>query len=174
MKEIQQWEQNQRVEKSQTYATNVNMHPLRRAMWGHIWKPIVEKNQINAVSVNLQPLGQATWRLIWKRTVEKSQANATSVTMPALIQVHWGHIWEYTVEKNSTNATNVTMRILSRGHNLHKNSCRASAERMQSAPIYWRYISKCRKFSEFVFWRCFQRTCWLKNDKILRFEFVWE
>ena len=85
------------VEKSQTNATNVNMHPVMQALWGHIWKHTVEKSQTNATNVTMPLLRQAIWGNIWKRTVEKSQTNATNVTLPLLVQAIWGHIWKRTV-----------------------------------------------------------------------------
>ena len=68
----------------------------------------MEKSQTNATSVTLHPHGQVIWGGVWKRTVEKSQTNATNVTMHRFMQAIWGHIWKRTVEKSHTNATNVT------------------------------------------------------------------
>ena len=110
------------VEKSQTSATNVNMHPrdrpfeetfentrwkklkqmqpmrplLRQVIWGDNWKRTVEKSDTNATYVTLPRLMLAIWGLIWKSTPEKSQTNATSVPLPALPQVLWGDIWRGT------------------------------------------------------------------------------
>ena len=53
-------------------ATNVTMHPLRQAIWEHIWQHTVEKSQTSAVNVNFDPLLQTLWRPISKYTVEKS------------------------------------------------------------------------------------------------------
>ena len=55
------------MEKSQTNATNVTMHLLRQAIWGHIWKHTVEKNQVNATNVTLPLLRQSIWGHIWNR-----------------------------------------------------------------------------------------------------------
>ena len=49
------------VEKSQTNATNVTMHPLLQAIWGHIWKDTVEKSQTNAANVTMHPFMPALW-----------------------------------------------------------------------------------------------------------------
>ena len=60
-------------------------------------------NQTNVSNVTLHLLIQAIWGHIWKCTVEKSQTDATNVTMPLLRQVIWGDIWKHTVEKSQTN-----------------------------------------------------------------------
>ena len=67
------------MEKKHTNAINVIMHPLRQAIWRHIWKHTVEKKQTNATSVTLHPFKQAVWRNIWEHTVEKSQTNVAFV-----------------------------------------------------------------------------------------------
>ena len=100
------------LEKSQTNATSVTLHPLILALWGLIWKYTVEKNQTNAANVTLHLLGQEIWGYIWKHTVEKSQTNATNVTLPLLKQAIWGHIWKHTVERSQTNAINATLHLL--------------------------------------------------------------
>ena len=69
------------------------MPVLRQAIWGHIWERTVEKSQTNATNVTLHPHGQGIWRDILKSTVEKSQTNAANLTMHPLRQVIWGHIW---------------------------------------------------------------------------------
>ena len=38
------------------HVTNATMHSLRRAIWGHIWQHTLEKNQTNATDVTLHPL----------------------------------------------------------------------------------------------------------------------
>ena len=43
-------------------ATNTIMHPLRQAIWGHIWRHTVEKSQFHR-------LKQAIWGDIWEPTV---------------------------------------------------------------------------------------------------------
>ena len=73
---------------------------LEQAIWGHIWKRTVEKSQTNATSVIMHPLEQEVWGDIWKRTVEKSHTIATSVAMHPPVQTNWGCIWEHTVEKS--------------------------------------------------------------------------
>ena len=55
------------VEKSNTNAANVILHPLMRASWGHIWKCKVMKIQTNATNVIMHPPVQATWGDIWKK-----------------------------------------------------------------------------------------------------------
>ena len=87
------------VEKSRTNATNVTLHPLGQAIWGHIWKYTVGKSRTNATNVILHPHRQAIWGDILKHTVEKSQTTAINVTMHLLVQMFWGHIWKHTVEK---------------------------------------------------------------------------
>ena len=64
-----------------------------QAIWEVIWKPTVEKSQTNATNVTMHPHIQALWGDIWKRTLVKSQTDAASVTLPALTQVLWGDIW---------------------------------------------------------------------------------
>ena len=41
--------------------TNVTM----QAIWRHIWKRTVEKSQTNAASVTLHPIMQTIWEGIW-------------------------------------------------------------------------------------------------------------
>ena len=94
------------VEKSHSNATNAIRHCLKQAIWGDIWKRTVEKSQTNATNVTLHPLRQAIWGDIWKHTVEKSPTNATNVTLHPLAQKIWRHIWKHTLEKSPTNATN--------------------------------------------------------------------
>ena len=81
------------------------MHPLRRVIWGHIWKNTVEKRQANAACVILRALIQVLCGDMWKDTLDKSQTNATCVILHPIRQVIWGDIWKHTVEKSQTNAT---------------------------------------------------------------------
>ena len=134
------------VEKNQTNATSVTMHPLLQVIWGDIWRSTLEKSQTNATSVIMHPLGQAIWGHIWKRTVEKSQTNATCVIMQPLGQAIWGYIWKCTVEKRQTNATNVIMHLIKQaiwGH-IWKSQWR-KVEQMQ--PV-WLCIRSGRHFEE--------------------------
>ena len=75
-----------------------------------IWKHTVEKRQTNATCVILHPIRQAIWGNIWKLTVEKRKTNATCVIMHPLRQANWGNIWKHAVEKSQTNANNVTLK----------------------------------------------------------------
>ena len=59
------------------------MHPLRQAIWEHIWQHTVEKSQTSAVNVNFDPVLP---RPISKYTVEKSQTNATNVILYRLMK----------------------------------------------------------------------------------------
>ena len=125
--------------KSQTNKSSIAMHPLRRTIWGNIWKLTVEKksnkciqcdyacsepsalkdhlkthsgkSQTNASasSETMHPLVQTIWGNIWKLTAEKNQTNVTNVIMHALNQLLWRTIWKRTVGKSQTNATSVTM-----------------------------------------------------------------
>ena len=87
------------------------MWPHRQAVWGNIWKRTVEKSQTNATNVTMHPLRQAIWEHILKHTMVQSRTNATSVTMHPLMQAIWEHIWKHTVEKNQTNVTSVTLHL---------------------------------------------------------------
>ena len=126
------------------------MHPLRQAIWGHIWKRTVEKNQTNAASVTLHLLGQAIWGDIRKYTVEKSPTNATNVTLSLLRQAIWGHIWKRRVEKSQTNATNVIMQHLRQAiwgdiwkHTVEKSQTNATNATMHPLmQALWRPILK--------------------------------
>ena len=71
---------------SQLNATNVTMHFLRQAIWGHIWKNTVKRSQTNATNANFHPLMRALWGHIWKDTMEKSWTSAANVTMPLIRQ----------------------------------------------------------------------------------------
>ena len=73
------------VEKSQTNATSVIMHPLGKVIWGHIRKYIVKKSQTNATSVII-----IIKRDIWTHTVNKSKNKATNVT---LIATDYASFW---------------------------------------------------------------------------------
>ena len=64
------------------------LHPLRQAVWGHIWKGTVEKRQTNAGSVFLHPLIQVLWADMWKDILEKSQTNAISVILRYILCFH--------------------------------------------------------------------------------------
>ena len=86
------------VEKSQTIATSVTLHPFEQAIWIHSWKGTVKKSP-NATSVIMRPLGQTVWGHIWKCTVEKSQTYATNVILRPLWQTVWGHICKCTAEQ---------------------------------------------------------------------------
>ena len=48
--------------------------------WGNIWKRIVEKSQTSATSVTMHPLGQTILRGIWRHTAGKSQTNQCDFT----------------------------------------------------------------------------------------------
>ena len=69
------------VEKSQTNAISVAMHPLRQAIWELIWKHILAKSQISATNMNMHPLRQSVWGLTWKHTEAKSEMSAIRVTL---------------------------------------------------------------------------------------------
>ena len=60
----------------------------------------MEKNQTNAASVTLHPFRQVIWRHIWKCTAEKRQTNATSVVMHPPMQAIWRHIRKHTAENH--------------------------------------------------------------------------
>ena len=63
--------------KSRTNATNVTLHPLGQAIWGHILKFTVEKSHTNATNVTLHLPGQSVWGSILKYILVKSQTNVT-------------------------------------------------------------------------------------------------
>ena len=48
----------------------MTLHPHRQAIWGDIWKRTVDKSQTNASNVNMHLLMQAIWGDIWKRTMQ--------------------------------------------------------------------------------------------------------
>ena len=100
------------MEKSQTNATNVTLHPLGQAIWGHIWKHTVEKSQTNVTNATMPLLMQVIWGSTW--TVEKSQTNANSVTFCPLRQAIWGDIWRRTLGK-AKQTQPVTMHPLRQG-----------------------------------------------------------
>ena len=52
------------LEERLTNATNVTLHLLRQAIWGHIWNYTVGKSQTNVTSVTLHPHWQAIWGYI--------------------------------------------------------------------------------------------------------------
>ena len=72
-----------------------------QVLCGHIWKPTVEKSQTNATNVILHPRMQALWEHIWKLTVEKSQTNATIVTLPLHGQNSWQYTWKSMLQRDS-------------------------------------------------------------------------
>ena len=106
------WRKQLAMSLNQANVTNVTIHLLIRAIWGHIWKCTVEKSQTSATNVTMHPLRQAIWGLIWKCTVEKSPTSATSVALHSVKQAIWGGIWKRIVAKSFTNATNVAMHPL--------------------------------------------------------------
>ena len=77
------------------------MHLNMQAILGHILKRTVEKNQTNATNVTMHPQKQAIWGDIWKCIVEKSQTNATNVTLHLLGQAIWGHTCYTKIPKNT-------------------------------------------------------------------------
>ena len=77
----QSWRKQLAMSLNQTNVTNLTMHLLSQAIWGHIWKYTVEKSQTSAANVTLPLLGQMIWRGFWKRTVEKRQTNAINITV---------------------------------------------------------------------------------------------
>ena len=73
---------------------NLQCCSLMQAIWGNIWKFTVEKRQTNATNVTMHPPVQTLWGHIWKHTAAKSQINATSVAMHPFGQANWWHTWK--------------------------------------------------------------------------------
>ena len=63
--EITQW---RKVKQMQTLQCIVTMHPLKQAIWGHIWKHTLETNRTNATNATMRRLIQSIWGNIWKHT----------------------------------------------------------------------------------------------------------
>ena len=170
------------VEKRQTNATCVILHPPMQVLWGHIWKRTLEKSQTNAINETMPLLGQNFWGDIWKRTVEKSQTNATNVTLHLRRQVIWGHIWKRNLEKSWTNVTNVTLHFL--GQTFWGHTWKCTVEKSQTnatnATLHfllqaiwrhiWRhivkksYIDRRTLASEDVFISHCQQCIWLQGQ----------
>ena len=59
------------MEKSQTNATSVTMHPFMQVIWGLICTNTAEKNRTNATSVNMHPLLRVTWNSTWRSIIRQ-------------------------------------------------------------------------------------------------------